>query len=168
MLAAFSTDVFSQPATDLWTDTFKAINFVATSKAAARVGCRPENPLSAAPQYKLLCPNLNDIPDAIIETAALPYLKHHVTEGVARQAIAFWSSDRGKSLHRKIVKEIETGVFNQLNTEDLKMLDTANQTEYGRALNALANDKAQSLAVAQAMLAYVRNLPFNRPPAKNP
>ncbi len=157
-----SASTWSQPTGDIWTQTFKAIDFAATSRASFRLACRPENPLSAVPQYRQLCPKLEVIPDSVIETAGLPYLKQYLTEAVALQAITFWSSSRGKTLSKKIIREIETGEYNQLNAEDVKVLNIANQSEYGRALSSFASDRAQGTAVAQAMLAYVPNPSFKR------
>lgn len=155
VLALFTVGAQSQSGDDVWVKALRATGYAAVSKAAAKPGCNPENPLSATPQYRQLCPKLASIPDSVIELAALPYFKRYLTEDLARQAMAFWSSNRGKDLTKKIVKEIETNVHNQLNVEDFKTLDSANKTDYGRALKLFASDREQGIVVARAMLAYV-------------
>lgn len=146
--------VWGQAGSDLWTQTVKAIGFAATTKAGIRVGCALGSPLSSNASYIVLCPKLDAIPNSVIESAALPYLKQYLTEDSARQATAFWSSDRGRKLTSKIVREIETGVYNQLNADDLKLLNSANQSEFGRTLKSFAMDKEQGRAVIRAMLDY--------------
>ena len=145
---------WGQPGSDLWTQTMQAIGFAATAKAGIRVGCRPGNPLSSTVSYVLLCPKLDSIPDSVIESAALPYLKKYLTEDGARQATAFWSSDLGRKLKGKIVREIETGVYNQLDADDLRRLNSANQSEFGRTLKSFGMDKEQARSVVRAMLDY--------------
>lgn len=146
--------VWGQAGSDLWTQTVKAIGFAATTKAGIRVGCALGSPLSSNASYIVLCPKLDAIPNSVIESAALPYLKQYLTEDSARQATAFWSSDRGRKLTSKIVREIETGVYNQLHADDLKLLNSANQSEFGRTLKSFAMDKEQGRAVIRAMLDY--------------
>jgi hypothetical protein len=153
-LFTLSGTVRAESPPDIWSQVIRATNYAATAKASFKVGCKPENPLSLRPQYQLLCPKLDSIPEAVIEEAALPYLKRHLTESTARQALAFWSTSRGASISKKIVQEIRTGALNQLTQSDLQILDKANKSEYGRALGAFAKDREGSGAVARAMLAY--------------
>lgn len=150
----FSTTAWAEITDELGIETLKAVRFAATSKASIKPGCRPENPLSSNPAYKRLCPKLELIPDSIIESTALPYVKRYVSEDTARQAIAFWSSTRGQTLQDKMLREIETGTYKQLNAEDLEVLNSANQTEYGRTLRQFSSDKAQTSAVIKVMLNY--------------
>jgi hypothetical protein len=150
----FSISAYTEPNEHLWKQLFKAISFSETSKASFKPACQPSHPLASTPSYKELCPKLDAIPDSIIEAAALPYLKHYVTEDMAREAIAFWSSAPGKALTKKILQDIATGNFNHLDAEDIRLLNMVSKTEYGRALNALGKDNAQGSAVVQAMLYY--------------
>jgi len=141
-------------ADDIWHTTLKTIQFAATAKASFKAGCDPANPISRTPSSLVLCPKLDAIPDSVIEEAALPYLKQHISEKNAQDAIAFWSSDRGKALTKKILLEIEQGVYKHLDADDLRALASVNRTQYGRALKAFATDPQQNRAVARAMLSY--------------
>ena len=161
LLAAVATVLLSlcrigyvQAQSDAWAQVLRATNYAATTKASFRVGCRQSSPPASTPQYRVLCPKLDAIPGQVIEAAALPYLKRHLSEATAHQAIAFWSSSRGAGISRKIVAEIESGVHNQLTEEDLRLLDAANRSEYGLALSSFARDREGSVAVARALLAY--------------
>lgn len=147
-------EAFPQSSDEVWHELLKAINFVEVSKAGFKSGCQEDNPLSSTHAYKMLCPKLDDIPASTIEAAAFPYLKRHVAKKLIPEAIAFWQSDRGRELTKKILKEIETGQFTYLDPEDLKLLSKINKTEYGQALYAFSSDNAQAAAVARAMLHY--------------
>ena len=143
----------SEPKNEVWTKTFRAIEFAALARASFKPGCK--NHLSMTPQYSQLCPKLDSIPDVVIEAAALLYLKRYLSEDAAREAISFWSTTRGRDLNKKILREIETGIYGQLSAADLEMLEKVNRTAYGRALYAFSADKEQGAAVARAMINYV-------------
>ncbi len=132
----------------------KTMSYSETAKASFKLGCQSNNPLSLTPQYKKLCPKLESIPASVIETAALPYVKHYVSTHLAKQAILFWSSFSGRKLTKKILRDIESGFKQPLDDDDLKLINLVARTEYGIALNKLGADKEMGVAVAQAMLNY--------------
>lgn len=143
---------------ELYFQLFKALNYSETSRATFKSDCQHYDPLALAGtpdgQLKILCPKLDLIPDSVMETVALSYVKLHVSPKLARKAISFWSSNEGKRLKKKLTKEIATKKHDQLNADDIKLLQMANQSEYGHALGAFASDKAHGLAVVQTMLGY--------------
>lgn len=143
---------------ELYFQLFKDLRLSETSKAAFKSDCQHYDPLALAGtvdgQLKILCPKLDLIPDSVMETAALPYVKRHVSPKLARKAISFWSSNEGKRISKKLIKEIATKKYDQLNADDIKLLQMANQSEYGRSLGAFADDKAYGLAVVKAILDY--------------
>lgn len=138
----------------LWRQLVQTVNFAELARASFKPGCHPNNPLSATYSYNKLCPKIDMIPDSVIEETALPYFKYYVPPHLAREAIAFWSSDRGVALSEKMLKDIEAGTFVHLDKEDEKLLIEVNQTEYARVLGYVADDRELSIAVAQAMLNY--------------
>jgi hypothetical protein len=139
---------------DLWTQTASALRIGATSKASYGPLCRPDDPRSALQSYREVCPKISSIPDAIIDAASLPYLKHYLTEADARGALAFWSSPTGKELLEKILLEIETGVFNQLTPDDLALLEHADNSHFGRALQKMQTDREWTFALMRVIHAY--------------
>jgi hypothetical protein len=106
------------------------------------------------PRLKDLCAKRIKIPDRVMEEAALPYLRQHVSERVAREAIVALQDEKQRWLSDKLNKEIASGKQDQLTAADLDLLQKRNESEYGRALFAFASDKEQGRAVARAMMNY--------------
>lgn len=154
LLLALCVGAAAQAADEPWDSLLQSSRYADTMRGSFRTGCKPGHALSTTPAYVILCPKLDKIPSSVIEAVALPCLKQHVPENVARQGLQFWSSSVGSELSRKIVREIESGVNDQLSQEDLRSLDRANKSEYGRSLSAFATDRECSAAVARAMLRY--------------
>ncbi|QDQ25177.1 hypothetical protein FNU76_01720 [Chitinimonas arctica] len=140
---------------DVWLQALRSINYAATVKAGFVPGCKGGSALSLSKYYRLVCPKLYSIPNEIIESAALPYLKRHVSKDIALQAIAAWTSREGILLSQKMVLVIESGQKDLLTFDDLRMLDDRNRSEHGRAFGAFADDKEGSAAVVTAMSLYV-------------
>ncbi len=151
-LALLGTNVQAKAVDDVWLQALKTIKFAAISRGSVKPHCSPIK----MPQYQQLCPKLHTIPDAVIENAALPYFKQHVSKDAAREAISFFSSEGGKAIQQKMIKEVETGIFDQFNEEDAFVMGARDQSEYGKAFNRFTSDKKQAMAVVQAMLAYAR------------
>lgn len=81
-------------------------------------------------------------------------MQKHLSVAHARDAIEFYTSPIGRSLLPKILKEIETGRFDQLTAQDLQQLDRVNKLPFGQALKQFGMDRDVSIAVAKAMIAY--------------
>jgi hypothetical protein len=154
LISALPMSARAAPESSLGPKLLRAIQYAAVTRASFGPNCRGNSLVSQLPRYKSICPKLTAIPDDVMESAALPYLECHISHELAKQAINFWSSNRGRALTQTIIKEIETGRFDQLSPEELKMLDRANKTPYGRALKDFAADKRVSTAVIDAMSAY--------------
>ena len=154
LLVAFCAGTAAQVRVEPWSTLLRVMRYSATLKASFRVGCKTAHALSATPAYLIICPKLDKIPDSVIETAALPCVKHYVPEDVARRAVSFWSTAAGEQLSIKSVREIASGVNDQLSEEELKLLDERNKTDFGLALSAFATDRECSRVVARAMLQY--------------
>jgi hypothetical protein len=136
-----------------WAEVLQAVSYAETAKASFEKGCKIEG-TNQNPSYLILCPKLSQIPNSVIERAAEPFLKEHLSESIAMQAKEFWLTPKGKMLRKKIIVEIKTGRFNQLTQADLKELDSANKTSYGQALLTFSKNAAANRAVARAMLQY--------------
>lgn len=154
VLLALSAAARAQERTEPWSTLLNVIRYAATTKASFRVGCKTGHLLSTTPAYLIICPKLDQIPDSAIETAALPCMKQHVAEDLARRAISFWSTPTGQQLSLKSVREIESGINDQLSAEELQLLDARNRSDFGLALSTFANERECSRAVARAMLRY--------------
>lgn len=138
----------------IWHELFHAMRFSEVNRAQLERDCN-ENPLySSNPRLKGLCAKRHLIPDGVIEEAALPYLKLHVTVLVAKEAIAKLTVEPATTLSRKLIAAIASGRNDQFTPEELVQLQRQNETRYGLALRAFATDREQGLAVARAMLDY--------------
>lgn len=153
-LIASSSTVQGRPVDDSWIRTLHALRFADIIKAGFKRNCLPSSPLSMRPEYQLICERLKVIPDSVIESAALPFLKTHLSNALARKAVDFWSTKAGASLRDKMLVELETGVENQLTAADLILLGKRDGSDYGLALGNFAGNKLQSAAVVRAMYAY--------------
>lgn len=158
-LAAITTSLIlfassCQANDDVWVQALRAARYVDTARAAFRPGCNQSNPLSQLPQYITLCPKLEVIPNDVIEAAALPFFRSLVSEADAREAIAIWSSAERRALIPKMIREISSGVYNQLTPQDMKLLEETNRLPASIRLSRFSASKDVGRAVAQAMLAY--------------
>ena len=137
-----------------WAQMLQIIGYSATAKASFANGCLRDNPLSQTQAYLILCPKLGKIPASVIESAALPFVRKYVTADQAREAIAYYISPVGSNLQGKMLREIESGKYDQLSAVDLQQMDVTNKSAFGRALKNFSMDKEGSSAVARAMLRY--------------
>ena len=154
MVSLFFRNAGAVDSVQPWSSTLEAVGYAATAKASFARGCAKDHPLAETAAYLVICPKLNLIPSAVIEATALPYLQKHLTVAEARAAIDFYSSPIGRGLLPKILREIETGTYDQLSAEDLQNMEKANHTPFGQALKRFAMDQQAHVAVARAMLAY--------------
>ena len=154
-----SNIVQARPADDIWFRTLQVVRFADAARAGLRPACSPRSSRPIRPEFRIVCQRLEVIPDAVIESAARPFLKIHVSKDLARKAIEFWSTAAGASLSEKMLKEMESGVQDQLSDADLSLMGKRDATDYGIALGSFASDKLQSAAVFQAMYAYATKKP---------
>jgi NACalpha-BTF3-like transcription factor len=139
---------------DVWHDLLSALKFADVNRARLEFDCN-QNPLYRTKDMLVaLCKKRYELPNHVYEEAALPYLKKHLTESMAKQALAQVSGNTWQSLSRKLRTEIRTGKHDQLTQEDIDLLEKQNQSEVGRALSTFASDKEQGIAVARAILTY--------------
>ncbi|MGJ8620237.1 MAG: peptidylprolyl isomerase [Methylophilaceae bacterium] len=157
LLIAFITFFIScshaQTNDELYSQLFKALDFAKRAKAPFKQDCQLTYKRLLIPALEKVCSKLKHIPDEAIETAALPYLKHHVSPDLAREAILFWESPNGKNLNKELIKGIETQ-NPTLYADDMKLFKKSHQTKYGKALLNFAKDKAHADAVSQVLLEY--------------
>ncbi len=149
----------AQPIDDPWRATLTAINHAAVSKATLRHRCTLAQAVDGADSFGSLCARLATIPDAVLDDTALPYLKLHLSEDLARSASLFWSSSAGQLLRQKSIKEIESGVQDQLTPDERTAQRQRDRTNDGRALMRFASDQRQTMAVMRAMTRYLDHLP---------
>lgn len=152
--AAFPGGARCQDINQPWTQLLEVIRYAETAKASFAAGCVAESPSSKTPMYAGICPKLTVVPNTVINTAALPFVRKHVSEAQARDAMAFYAAPTGRNLSEKVIREIETGRFDQLSPTDLQVLDATNKSPFGRALKAFATDREGNRAVARAILNY--------------
>jgi len=147
-------DVHASDQAQPWSKALEVIGYAATARASFAKGCSQDNGLSTTPAYRVICPKLGTIPAELIERTALPYLQKHLSAPQALDAIEFYTSPIGRGLPPKILKEIETGKYDQLTAEDLQQMNRANKLPFGQALKQFAMDREVNIAVARAMLTY--------------
>ena len=139
---------------DVWHILLRSMEFVDINRAQLEFDCTETPQYMSNPRLKGLCAKRNQIPDYIIEEAALPYLRQYVSERVANQAIDALKAEDQRALSNKLNQEIASGRRDRLTAADIDLLEKRNATEYGHALSAFASDKEQGRAVARAMLNY--------------
>jgi hypothetical protein len=144
----------AQAEPDIWRKLLRVMDFSKINRATLVYACRETPQYKSTPKLVALCAKRDQIPNHVIEDAALPYLKRHVTERVAKQAILELSTDASIKLSDKLNLEIASGKQDLLSEADLVLLKRRNETEYGRALSAFASDKEQGRAVSRALLDY--------------
>ncbi len=154
LFLAVNCFAMAQTAPDVWERLIIVKRYAATVRAIYARDCNANTPIAQTPPYKLLCPKLASIPNNVIESAAIPYMRAHISREVAEEAVTFWTSVRGQELSKKIAKEVDSGIFDQLTSDDLCLLDEANKSRYGLALSAFATDREAASAVARAMVGY--------------
>jgi hypothetical protein len=151
-LAVVLAPAFAQ--VDVWREMLRATRYADTVRARLAYDCRTNSAYVSTAALRGLCARFPDIPDRVIELATLPYARLHVSSTLAERAIAFWGSEPGMRLSRKMIAEIETGTQDQLSEDESSLLRERNQSDFGQALLALADDRDAGIAVARAMLAY--------------
>jgi hypothetical protein len=151
---AFASRALAEEVSQPWAQMLEAVQYAETAKASFAKGCLADNPLSKTPVYTGICPKLARIPNTVINAAALPFARKYVSDSQARDAIAFYVAPAGRNLVEKILREIETGRFDQLSPADLQKLDAVNKSPFGRALKDFGTDREGNSAVARAMLSY--------------
>ena len=154
LLSTFGLCSISVAETDVWHELFHAMRFADINRAQLESDCREDSRFTSIAHLKKLCEKRKVIPDTVMEEAALPYLKRHVSERVAKEAIAQLTEDSARTISNKLIVEISSGRKNQLTQSDMVQLKLRNESEYGRALSAFASDKEQGLALARALIAY--------------
>lgn len=152
LIVTLSTTTSAQ--SNVWQELLRVIQFSDVNRAQLEFNCRQNPQFSSVSHLKALCQKRRVLPDQVIESAALPYLKKHISESLAREAIVQLSSKSSRTVGRKLIVEIATGKKYQLTQGEQAFLEKQNQSEVGRALSAFATDREQGLAVARAMLEY--------------
>jgi hypothetical protein len=137
-----------------WAQMLEVMGYAELAKASFARGCLPRNPLSGTAAYIVLCPKLSFIPNKVINDAALPFARKHVSGSEARDVIAYYASPRAQSLREKMHREIRTGRNDQLSPAELQELKEADNAPFARALAAFAADREGNRVVARAMLSY--------------
>lgn len=144
----------SSAQSDMWHVLLRSMGFADINRARLEFDCRETPQFASNSRLMDLCAKRNQIPDYVIEEAALPYLRQYVSERLAKQAIDALQSEDQKALSNKLNQEIASGKRDRLTSADIDLLEKRNATEYSRALSAFASDKEQGRAVARAMLNY--------------
>lgn len=147
-----STTANARP--DIWHELLHFMQFADVNRATLEFHCNQHPSFLTVDRLRALCEKRHRIPDHVFEDAAIPYLKKHISEPMAKRAISQISTKAWQSVGRKLITEIATGKQDQLTTEDIAFLEKQNQSEVGRALSAFSTDKEQGIAVAKAMQEY--------------
>lgn len=146
--------VSAQTGDSAWFQMLRASGYAESVRAGFRYQCRENPERAATPQFRILCPKVDDIPSRVIEAAALPCVKRYVSSRSADEVRTFWESAPGRELLAKMTREMETGRRDILDASDLKLLEQQNGTEGAQAMLAFSKDFECSRTVARAMLAY--------------
>ena len=139
---------------DVWREVLRLMQFTSINHARLEFECRQVPRPAPTSVLQALCEKRYRVPDRVIEEAALPFLRKHVPEPLAKRAVVQLSSKPSQDVGQKLVTEIRTGKQDQLTQEDIVFLTQQNQSEVGRALGAFASDREQATAVVKAILAY--------------
>ena len=138
---------FAQPneSREVYLNLLTVLRYADTFRMSVRQTC-PR--LINSGNYKILnlCKNMNKITDSRINEEAVPFVSRCVSLVEAQEAIAFWSSPQGVEIQNKIISHMEAG-GGELNPEQIRLLDFANKSSYGRALAKFAEDVGASTVI---------------------
>jgi|GEM_PF-2914086 len=152
-LGAPCINVFAQDDRSL-RELLRVMGFSELIRAQVDFSCRQDSQYAAHPRLTTLCHKRHHIPDAVIEDAALPYLKRHMSTQLVQEAIAILKSPPEKAVSRKLTAEIASGRHDLLTPEELLLLKRRNESRHGQALSSFATDPEQGRTVARAMFEY--------------
>ncbi|PXX33716.1 hypothetical protein [Undibacterium pigrum] len=147
-ISAYARDDHALP------ELLRVMGFSELIRAQVDVSCRQDAQYAANPRLITLCDKRHHIPDTVIEGAALPYLRRHMSTQLAQEAIAILTSPSEKAVSRKLTAEIASGNHNLLTPDELLLLKRRNESRHGQALSAFSSDPEQGRAVARAMFEY--------------
>lgn len=156
-IIAFSASATAQ--SDVWHELLQVMRFGDVNRARLEFDCRSNPQFSSMAHLISLCKRQELISNQVIEQAALPFMKKHLSERLAKQGIAQLSSKSARTITDKLIIEIASGKQDQLTQNELILLKQQNESEVGRALSAFATDREQGLAVGRAILEYQRHEP---------
>lgn len=137
---------------ELGIQALRVIDYADVIRAVIRRDCR-RNPILAAQQPA--CRTIDSVPDSFIEAAALPHLLAYLTDEDLNAVLAFWDTPEGARISHMLVREISEDSPNLLSNSEIRALNVFNNSQAGRALIKLADDRNVSLEVIRAIGAYV-------------
>lgn len=105
--------------------------------------------LCSSPIYSTypICVNLYKPKNETIEMAALPYFSKYVPANDSEDIIKFYLSEPGKNIGRKIINDIFSNTHSKFSDNELKLLDTFNNSKAGQSLHKLATDRQASVDI---------------------
>jgi hypothetical protein len=127
-----------------------AADFAELNRIVLRKACNTSPEQIARP----VCQKFDTVPDQIHAMAALPYFRKHLSMRQAEAALAFWSSPRGQSISKTMLRVEQCDDGSLLTPEQNSELDLFNRSDPGYALSQFARDPAQAQAVLQAISTY--------------
>ncbi|WP_152643486.1 hypothetical protein [Paracidovorax citrulli] len=159
VFAIFATTTASLSAADNeqrqpWAQMLEVVGYAETAKASLARACLPGNLISRTSAYTALCSKLSFIPNNVINDAALPFARKHVSGSEARDAIAYYSHPRAQRLREKSNRELRTGRNDQLSPAELKEVMEVDNQPFARALSDFAGDPECNRAVARAIISF--------------
>lgn len=140
----------SGAASEIHLSVLRSTDYAALVRVTVRRDCRG----SASAGSPSICSKIEAVPDSVIERAALPFLKRHVSVTQAVAALEFWSSPEGAEISDTLVREIATQNPTLLSKRQLAKLDQFNKSDAGQALSRLSEDHELSITVLRAVEAY--------------
>lgn len=153
VLIPFNSHAQVEPKEGVLLRMLKVIRYSDIGRAAFHARCAVPK-YDPRPSVAALCKHLDSIPDSVIESAAMPYVKIYMNQELAQKAIEFWSSKSAQSLKDQLILEVRLGKNLPLTSEQSALFHLEEQSDHGIALRKFADDRAQGRAVAQAMVAY--------------
>ncbi len=139
---------------DLFLQTFRTIRYADLSRASIHSECR-RSASWASPPVLVACKHIDSVPDPVIESAGLPFLKKYLSKEMAKNAIKFWSSGRARSLNDHLIREVKLGKQIPFGPGQLDLLTFEEKTDYGIAFRKFGADREQGIAVSLAVMRYV-------------
>lgn len=103
------------------------------------------------------CENARQRPDEVIDQAALPFLRRHVSEQQARDALAYYNSPEGRTIARRTLAMLKGEPQEAAGERDLAALQAFNASPAGLAMRAFSGDKAAGVAISGALTAPAQN-----------
>lgn len=100
----------------------------------------------------VVCKNINDFPNEVIEQISLPYLKKYISEASANELVQFYGQERVKQLSWQVVVNPDV-----VPHDEFSYLNSINNSKAGKEYTKFVEDINRHFEINKQMLSYFKN-----------